>query len=400
MTRRGPRWLPRGFLFALGLLLGGCTLPPFLREPIPPGRVTLAATEVVVPARLAGNLFWVEASWGGAGPFRFLVDTGSSVTLVTPALAKRFPGRVLPAGPNPRLRVRGAEGGAIDLPRASLRRLELGGAVFEEVEVLLYDCAPLSAHLGLPVDGVLGFPLFRDLLLTLDYPGSRLILRPRTLSAVIPGQPVPADAALRTPLITVGLGERSLLVLVDSGSAAGFSLNPAGISPRYTVPPRDGALLGTLAGERPQRVARLAEPLRLGSQVIPEPVVDLTDELSALGGGLLRHFAVTFDPARDRVFFHRPGEGAPVRMEVRSSGLSFNRTPAYWRVAAVIPGSPAAAAGIVPGELVVRINGEAVGRWDLARFEQLLEGSEPITLTFLEGTTEVEARIAPFNLLP
>ena len=62
MTRRGPRWLPRGFLFALGLLLGGCTLPPFLREPVSPGRVTLAATEVVVPARLAGNLFWVEAS--------------------------------------------------------------------------------------------------------------------------------------------------------------------------------------------------------------------------------------------------------------------------------------------------------------------------------------------------
>jgi membrane-associated protease RseP (regulator of RpoE activity) len=147
-------------------------------------------------------------------------------------------------------------------------------------------------------------------------------------------------------------------------------------------------------------VARLAEPLRLGGQVIPEPVVDLTDELSALGGGLLRQFVVTFDPGRDRVFFHRPGVQAPSRMEVRSSGLSFTRTPAYWRVAAVIPGSPAAAAGVVPGELVVRINGDPVRNWDLARFEQVLEGSEPLTLTFLEGTTEVEARIAPFNLLP
>ncbi|MFZ9838809.1 MAG: PDZ domain-containing protein [Opitutaceae bacterium] len=278
--------------------------------------------------------------------------------------------------------------------------MELGGAAFEEVEVLLYDCAPLSAHLGLPVDGVLGFPLFRELLLTLDYPGSRLILRPRTLSALIPGQPVPADVARRTPLITVGLGERSLLVLVDSGNAAGFSLNPAGISPRYVVPPREGALLGTLAGERAQRVARLADPLRLAGQIFAEPVVDLTDELSALGGGLLRQFVVTFDPGRDRVFFHRPGEEAPVRTEMRSSGLSFTRTPAYWRVAAVIPGSPAAAAGIVPGELVVRINGEPVGRWDLARFERLLEGTEAFTLTFLEGATEVEARITPFNLLP
>lgn len=401
MTPRpaGPRG--RGAALALALLaLGGCALPGLRREPVPPGRTSFAVPEVTVPARLLGQLLVVETRWGGAGPFRFLVDTGSSVTLVTPALARRFPGRAVSPGPAPRLRVRGAAGGSVELPRASLRRLELGGAVFEEVEVLLHDCAPLSAHLGLPIDGILGFPLFREVLLTLDYPGSRLVLRPASAATRIPGTAVPADAGGRTPLIPVRLGERSLLVLLDSGSAAGFSLNPVGLEPRYTVPPRPGAVLGTLAGEHPQRVARLAEPLVVAGQVFAEPVVDLTDELSSLGGAVLRHFSVTFDPRGGRVVFDRPGGDPPPRLRLRSAGLSFTRTPAYWRVAGVVPGSPAAAAGIEPGELVVRINGEPVPRWDLPRYEALVEAAAEIRFSFLQGTTELEARVRPFDLVP
>ena len=40
-----------------------------------------------------------------------------------------------------------------------------------DVDVLIYDCEPLSAHLGVRIDGVLGFPLFRETLLTLGLSG-------------------------------------------------------------------------------------------------------------------------------------------------------------------------------------------------------------------------------------
>lgn len=398
---RGPSRQGRigGALLGL-LLLAGCAAGPFRPTPPQPGRTTLASPLVILPAQVIGNLLLVEAKWDRFGPYRFLVDTGSSVTLVTPALARRYPGRALAPGAPPPLRVRGAEGGVVELPRASLRRLELGEARFEEVDVLLYDCAPLSAHLGVTIDGVLGFPLFRETLLTLDYPGSRVLLQRADSTAPIPGSVVPFDDARKVPLISVKLGQRTLMALIDSGSDAAFSLNPAGLSPRFASGPKQGAVVGTLAGEREQQVGRLEESLALGDQVFAQPIIDFTDELSAVGGGSLRYFRVTFDQRRDRVIFHRDAPG-PIRPPpLRSAGVSFTKTPAYWRVAGVVPGSPAEGAGVERGDLVIRINGETMAKWDLRRYDELIARTDEVVFTFLKGTREVERRARVFELVP
>lgn len=389
-----------GLLLLTLFLLAGCSAGSFRRQPPQPGRTTLTAPLVMLPAQLIGNFLIVETKWDRFGPYRFLIDTGSSVTLVSPALARRYPGSGAAPVAVPPLRVRGAAGGVVELPRSRVRRIELGDARFEDVDVLLYDCAPLSAHLGIPIDGVLGFPLFRETLLTLDYPGSRVLLRPLTAEAPIPGSVVSVDDARQTPLINVRLGGRSLVALIDSGSDAGFSLNPVGVAPRYAFGPREGAVVGTIAGDRRQQVARLDETLAIGGHVFERPVVDLTDELSAIGGGALRHFVVTFDQSRDRVTFHRDARAPLVSPAVRSAGVSYSKTPAYWRVAGVVPGSPAAAAGIEPGDLVIRVDGEPMAKWDLRRYEERVAAAAEITLTFLKGTSETDVRVKVFDLVP
>ncbi len=389
-----------GLVLLAVLWLAGCSAGSFRRQPPQPGRTTLASPLVVLPAQVIGHFLVVEARWDRFGPYRFLIDTGSSVTLVSPAFARRYPGRGTLAGETPPLRVRGAAGSVVELPRSSVRRLELGDARFEDVEVLLYDCAPLSAHLGVAIDGVLGFPLFREVLLTLDYPGSRVVLRPATAETPIPGAVVPVDDASKTPLIKVRLGERAIVALIDSGSDAGFSLNPVGVDPRYAYGPREGAVVGTIAGDRRQQVARLEERLAVGDDWFERPIVELTDELSSIGGGVLRHFAVTFDQRRDRVTFHRDERGPIPSAPVRSAGVSFSKTPAYWRVAGVVPGSPAAAAGIEPGDLVIRIDGEPMSRWDLRRYEARVASADELVLTFLKGTSETDVRVKVFDLVP
>jgi hypothetical protein len=382
------------------LLLAGCSAGAFRSPPPQPGRTSLKSPLVILPAQVVGNLLIVEAKWDRYGPYRFLIDTGSSVTLVSPALARRYPGRTVAPGSAPPLRVRGAEGQVVELPRAALRRLELGDARFEDVDVLLYDCAPLSAHLGVVIDGVLGFPLFRETLLTLDYPGNRVLLRPAHVESPVPGTVVPFDDARKVPLISVRLGARSLMALIDSGSDAAFSLNPAGVNPLFAYGPRQGAVVGTIAGEREQKVGRLAESLALGDYVFADPIVDYTDELSAVGGGCLRYFAVTFDQRRDRVIFHREAHGSIGMRPLRSAGVSFTKTPAYWRVAGVVPGSPAEAAGVERGDLVIRIDGEPMAKWDLRRYEERVARADEIALTFLKGTQETERRVRVFELVP
>lgn len=387
------------------LTLGGCaslsSLPsPFRRTPPRPGRTTLGSKLVILPAQSIGNYLILELKIDRSGPYRFLVDTGSSVTLVTPAFAKRFATKDPLLADAPRVRVMSAEGKVTELPPTSLPRLELGEARFDDVVALIYDCAPLTAHLGIKIDGILGFPLFRETILTLDYPRSRILLQPRGTTALTPGVTIPLNDASKTPLINIRLGDRTLAALIDSGSDAPFSLNPVGLNPAYAVPPRAGATVGTLTGDRPQQLARLTDTLFIGDYTLPRPVVDLTDELSALGGEILKNFVVTFDQERDRVSFFRDSHEPIASAPRRSLGVSFSKTPAYWRIAGVIPGSTAASAGVEIGDLVTHLNGEPVAKWDLNRYERLLASAERVTLTFLTGAQEKPKSISVFVLVP
>jgi hypothetical protein len=389
-------------LFAtLALLLDGCSLLRFHRVPPRPGRTTLGSPLVELPAQMVGNYLLLEAKWDRSGPYRFLIDTGSSVSVVTSALARRYPSKSLPPPSTPRVRVN--SGGTVtELPATWLRRLELGDAQFDDVPVLVYDglLTAISAHLGVRIDGVLGFPLFRETVLTLDYPAKRVLLQPARLAPLVPGSTIAFDDTRKTPVIHVGLGTRSLVALIDSGSDGSFSLNPVGIEPQFLAGPRSGAMVTTLAGDHTQEIGRIADTLAIGGYVMPQPIVELTDELSSIGGEVLKNFTVTFDQEHDRVTFYRQSRDPIVSPTRRSSGLSFNKTPAYWKVAGVVHDSPAEHSGIRTGDLITRINGEAVATWDLRRYEQLVDRADDIAFTFLDGTVESVKSVRVFDLVP
>ena len=373
---------------------------PFRRPPPRPGRTSLGAPLVVVPSTAIGNFLVVEGKWDRSGPYHFLIDTGSSVTLVTPAFAKRYAAKDAPPPDAPRVRVRSADGNVAELPPTTLRHLGLGDARFDDVFALVYDCAALSAHLGVKIDGILGFPLFRETLLTLDYPRGRVLLRPTRATALIPGAAIPLNDASKTPLISLRLGDRTFVALIDSGSDSPLSLNPVGLAPAFASPPRPGATVSTLTGDRPQQIGRLADTLSIGDFRLPRPIVDLTDELSSLGGGILKNFTITFDQEHDRVHFQRDTHEPLASPPRRSAGLSFSKTPAYWRIAGVVPCSPAAEAGIKSGDLLTHLNGEPVAQWDVNRYEHLVASADTITCRFLHGAREIDQDVRVFELVP
>lgn len=387
-------------LSLLGFFLSGCTLVPFFKREAPrPGRTTLDSPLIILPAQSLGNYLIIETKWDRHGPYRFLIDTGSTVTLVTPELVKRYPG-IAPLRSVPQVPVKSADGGTALLPPATLRRIELGDALFENVPVLVYNCAALSAHLGVKIDGILGFPLFRETVLTLDYPRSRVLLMPVFNAPPQPGAPIPFNNANKKPLISVQLGDTSFVALIDSGGDAALRLNPVGLNPNFATPPRPGGLTATLTGDSQQLIGRLADTLTIGNYAVRKPLVELTDELSAIGGGLLQHFTVTFDQERSRVTFYRELP-EPVSFEAfRSVGISFNKTPAYWRVVGIVQKSPAENAGVQIGDLVTRINSEPIAKWDLRRYEQLVASADEITFSFLNGPRESEKRLRVFDLVP
>lgn len=390
-----------GALFAAAwlLFLAGCATVPDRRAGPPIPRET-----EVVPAKLIGNLLIVEARQPDGRLRRFLIDTGSSISYISPEAA---PTMALKERTTTRtVRVESANGGFTTLPAATLRRVTLGHATFDRVPAAIFDFAELSTHLGITIDGLIAFSVFRDHLLTLDYPHSRLLLAP------LPAKPEPIKVAdprvttlafnneQRVPFIPVQMGNESFAVLIDSGSDGALSLNPLGLHPRFRFGPRAGTLVASLAGDREQLVGRLEQDLLIGGHTVAAPLVDLTSHVSALGGELLRHFAITFDQRRNFVTFARETEGAVIMEPRRSTGLALARSPIYWRVLNVVPETPTSALGVQPGELVVRINGEPVERWPHERFAQLLATAAKVTFTFLAGTREFDREIPVFDLVP
>jgi hypothetical protein len=381
-----------------GLLASGCF--SVQRTAPKPGVTDIGSKPVTLPGHLIGNVLIVEDKWDKFGPYHFVVDTGSSVTLVSPEIATRYSSAEDRPLDEPQVRVRSAGGGFALLDAVTLRRLQLGAARFEYVPALVYDCAGLSAQFGVKVDGILGFPLFRNAVLTLDYPNERIVLRSEIPEDGVPGEAILFDNTDKTPLIPIRLGDREFAALIDSGSAAAIDINPAGLSPAFSFGPVDGPMVSTLAGDRPSKVGRLEGVVRIGSFDVPQPVAELTDELTSLGGGILSHFTITFDQRHNEVFFQRDLAAPLAIPPLRGTGLSFRKTPAYWKVAGVIPGSSASAAGVAPGDLVTRINGEAVANWDPARYDQLVAAERHVEYTFINGAQESEKSLVVTDLVP
>ena len=389
----GARAVPWLLAAGLALLLTGCAT-----FRLPPRRTSLESAQSVLKASLISNFLVIETQWDKHGPYHFIIDTGSSATLVTPDLGKRFGGRA--RGNQASLRALGADGLVKLLNPITLKRLELGGARFEGVQALEHDLADLSNHLGVHIDGVLGFPLFRDTLLTLDYLHSQVTITPQGVPMALPGVTIPFNNEQNTPLIPIQLGAESFIALVDSGSDAALSLNTVGLHPSFRYGPKPGALVATLAGDRLRMTGRLAQPLTLGAYVIEDPIVDMSDELSSIGGGLLRNFAVTFDQRRNQVTFFRPNFDAIQVVPLRSTGLSFTKTAAYWRVAAVVAQSAAEALGVQAGDLCTRINDEPVSAWPFSRYTELIHTAARVTYTFIEGNQEQQVTLPVFDLVP
>ena len=367
---------------------------PVVAEPQPE-----SPTSAEFPMQLIGGLVVVQAD-DDAGPWNFLIDTGSSATLVSPEFAIRRRSRQVNPGA-PTIWLRDATGQAVPVDSVLLDKVDFGPAHFSNVRALVFDCRVISDHLGLKIDGVLGFHLFADARLTLDYPGRRIVMSELEDEEPLRGCVIPITIQNGVPFFEATLGDSPLLTLIDSGSDGSLSLDPAGLDKEFAEAPRQGTMIGTLHGNHRQILGRLADTLHISDFQIETPVVDLSGILTSIGGEILQQFEVTFDQSHREVAFYRPDDDFIIPPAPKmSSGISFAKVRAYWRITAIAPNSPASAAAFSIGDLVIRLNGEPVDAWDLTRYQALIDAGGTIEYTLLEGREEVSVSADTFALVP
>lgn len=287
-------------LISTGCLPGGAPPPlaplgaTFQDQP----RVVELSGVVEAPADLALSLFVVDVQINGQGPFRMLLDTGSAATLVTPAVAERFPLSFDPAGGG---LVIDALGQAGQTGRLVIDQLVLGAAVFEQFDARVVELPDF----GVPVDGILGMPLFAELLLELDYEASAVRISRGTLGPVdgCTIQPLINDGG--RPAIALGLGDETFVATLDSGFNRTIGLPTAiadGVA--FEGPLEVVGSATTLLGTSESLRGDLVEPATIGC-VEFDGLVRVGELNSVLVGALLLADLgpVTFDLASERVRF-------------------------------------------------------------------------------------------------
>src|SRR5262249_40067730 len=157
------------------------------------------------------------------------------------------------------------------LPLVQLRTLSVAGVEFRGVSAAVYQPSQAEG----PCDGILGFPLFKEWLLTLDYPGSRLSLSSGRLELSGDGSVVAFRTPAEVPVIALVIGPEKLPAVIDS-RGAGLAI-PASSAGRMRIV-GDPVVIGrgrTISGEFEIRGAQLAEDVKLGGVRIRQPFVAL-----------------------------------------------------------------------------------------------------------------------------
>jgi PDZ domain/Aspartyl protease len=255
----------------------------------------------------------------------------------------------------------------------------------------------LEQYFGRAVSGIIGYELFEQLVVELDYQRQTLRLHhPQTYQYEGNGQRIPLVIEGDRPYINATItpyGSPALpsKLMVDLGSNAALSLTAAcGLDQRLiAVAPRTlRRNLATIQGADEIVLGRV-QSLSIGSIVLQQPTAILgkaktgdCDRLSGkIGYQILRQFKVILDyPHRQLIL--EPRAQIPYGYDL--SGLWLAATGpqlTQYRVGAVTKNTPAATAGVKIGDWIVQINGTPTSAQTLVQIrQQLSQVGQTVTL--------------------
>ena len=255
------------------------------------------------PMHMRGLMPVVEVKLNGQGPFVFMIDTGAGMQAdIDPSVAERLKlplsGRAIngdPSGQNDR-----------EVATATIESLSIGKAEFRNVIAVI---RPQRITKDYPdVDGILGFALFTDYLLTLDYPTMHVRLARGSLPPANAVDVLNFELENRIPIVELRIGKIRVPAHVDSGNfVAGFLL-PAEIVEQLQLQSEAITVGGarSVTNRIQLKQVQLRDTIRLGSFEYPQPTIAfpaLSD--TNIGFSVLRDFALTFDQKNCRLLLKR-----------------------------------------------------------------------------------------------
>ena len=263
--------------------------------------VSVAAQNSVatVPMQFRGPMPVVEVKLNGQGPFVFAIDTGGGLQAdIDPSIAERLRlaphGKVLMGDPS------GLNDRALETTR--IDSITFGGAEFRNVTALI---RPQRITADYPaVDGILGFALFTDYLLTLDYPAMQVRLARGNLPVANGADILSFELEHRVPVIELAIGKWKVKAHIDSGNyVAGFILPEELVEqlPLLSQPVVVGRAR-SVSNQIEIKQVQLRDTIHIGHFDYPQATIAFPALSNTnVGFKILREFSLTFDQKNKRM---------------------------------------------------------------------------------------------------
>jgi hypothetical protein len=350
-----------------------------------------------IPFKSASNLIIIPVTINESDTLNFILDSGVKYPIITelPFVNKLSLNYMMPVP------VYGlGEGYELTAYRSSNNTIRMNGltAWNQDIQMIIDEHFQISHMLGLPVHGLIGFNLFKDYIVRIDYINEKLTLyrpehfkyRDRNKDIILPLHIEGNKPFVRTTIITDDMQEVPVKLLVDTGASDALWLSENS-DERISLPQNHietflgKGLSGDLYGTKGRIDAIWVGPLVMPKPIVAFPDSELIDQLityndrnGTLGAEILRRFIVTMDYRNSRLTL-RPTHKVKEEFNYNMSGMEIiNPMPGFpiYTIANIRENSPAHLAGLKENDQILSLNNNNHRTLELNDINLLLQSRE------------------------
>jgi len=395
------------------------------------------AKKVIIPFKLINNLIFIPITINGA-ELTFLLDTGASETLLF-----SLDNKEIKLGNIEKIKFSGLGGDVSFDGYKSVRNVaRIGDHMINtslSAYIILDQEFNISSHVGIPVNGVIGYHFFKNHPVLIDYTAKKITVYEDFelfKKKVKRFEEIPLTIEKSKPYLYAGIEmtneKKSSKLLVDLGNSDPIWLFPALIKDFvYNRPNIDDFLGRGFNGDIYGKRSRI-HYFYLGSFKFEKPLTAMPDEFSiqhvnlvedrkgSVGGEIIRRFTTVFDYTHEKLYL-RKNKNFNDPFHFNMSGLDFQQDGLQWEQDVVrvetsqIPGtsndlmnsnnknslqykfvlkpvfsisgvrkdSPADKSGFKKGDQVISINGNKTSDMTLEKIIELMKSDEGRNITML-----------------
>ncbi len=332
---------------------------------------------VTINFKTSSNLIIIPVAINNSDTLNFILDTGVRYPIITelPFVNKLSLNFLQP------INIKGlGEGEQLTAYRSGNNVINISGMVAydQEIHMVINENFQISHILGIPVHGMIGFNLFKDYVVKIDYSEHKITLikpefytyKEKDKDIVMPLIFEQNKPFVKTSIVTDKNQDVPVKLLVDTGASDALWLSTSSDN-RISLPENHietflgRGLSGDLYGKKGRIGAIWVGPLVLYEPIVAFPDNELIDQLigkndrnGTLGAEILRRFYVTMDYPNKRLIL-RPNSDLKDEFNYNMSGLEVtNPMPGLpiFLISDIRKNSPAYYAGLQENDQILALN--------------------------------------------